>query len=87
MHSSHIEHAGRTWTIHHNGDFSGDARIAIDADRISMISPPVWPEDGYQVDIPIAVLEELIGRYLQSRAISLMEQLSGSDYLDSMVPG
>lgn len=81
MHTTQIDHEGWAWIIHHNGDFSGNARIQVPFTRVMS----GWDKDVRDVDIPIAVLKELLGRHLQARAISQIEQTSGADYLDSMV--
>lgn len=76
MITSQIEHEGKDFTIHHNGDFSGNAHIVLDHKGTESLGA-----HGCQVKIPIAVLRELIGRDLQSIEIGRIEQMSGAEFL------
>lgn len=55
--------------FHHNGDFSGNVIIENDDDRI---------------EIPFVDILELVGRYYRDKKFSEIEQMTGTEYLNSL---
>lgn len=65
------------WTIHHNGDYSGNVKMIVSTEWIEKSSEPFW-----LVNIPFEVLEELVGQKMQSDQISKLEQMTGIEFLE-----
>lgn len=61
---------------HHNGDFSGDV----------VFNPPspegILPLEA--VSVPFADMLELVGAWYKDKKISALEQMSGTEFLDSV---
>jgi hypothetical protein len=75
----------QTYNVNINGDFSGDAWIDVDPDRVETFT---WEgTTRVTVKIPFEVLEELVGRKHIARAISRLEDKSGRDYLADTLAG
>lgn len=82
MHTTEIEHNGRIWYFHHNGDFSGNVVVDIESPFIDRAH-----ELGVSVQIPFEVLEEFVGQYIQSNMISVVEHFTGKGYLRATFEG
>jgi hypothetical protein len=64
------------WYVHHNGDFSGDVFFETDSGLHQRV------EEMGRVEIPFDLLKELVGRYIQGRVISNIEDMDGADTID-----
>lgn len=65
-------------TISYNGDYSGDAIINVVLSDYSAGYP------ANSIRVPCEALLEFAGRYLMSKKISAIEELSGREILDSL---
>lgn len=79
MHSHDITADGENFTIHTNGDFSGGVILNVRPTRTAHNNYGDVPM--VEVEIPFAVLEELVGRKYQRQHISEVEQQSGAEFL------
>lgn len=61
----------RTYSIQHNGDFSGDVHIA---------------HHGVEAIIPFTVMLEVVGRWLQQQKINDIESMTGTEMMEDVAP-
>jgi hypothetical protein len=72
-------------TIHHNGDYSGDAivtvqNIGVEPEKGKSLSG--YPER--EIKVPCAALIEFVGQHLACEMISTLEDLSGKELIDRL---
>lgn len=74
MHTfQHTDEDGIEWTVHHNGDFSGDV----------FMNNEEWTI-GRAVGIPFDLLREIVGLQMLAKQVARLEDLDGNMYLDSL---
>jgi len=67
---------GRTWCVHHNGDFSG----GIVFDRDDGFHQRV--EEEGRCEIPFRLLQEIVGRYYIDEAVDKLQDSTGVEFLE-----
>ena len=77
MHTTRLQ-SGRQ--VHHNGDYSGDVKIAFKPDEVEHIPAGFSPE-YYEVTVDFEDLMELVSNYVRDRYISALEQSVPRDVL------
>lgn len=64
----------RIFTVHHNGDWSGDIKI-------SRTSPAFTNPDEF-IELPFELLKHLVGRYINDVRIAVMENTPGNEIVE-----
>ncbi len=67
--------------FHHNGDYSGDVRIIVPADKVDHIDWPTPADGTFQITIPFEVLAEFVGEAVRDARESRLEQLEWYEVL------
>lgn len=86
MHT-HILHSedGEEFVVNVNGDFSGDAWITGRTTRFSETHRDIDPRlNASTLKIPFEVLEELVGRKIQSDMEAWLENIDGRQFLQEV---
>jgi hypothetical protein len=89
MHSQDIYVDGELYTVHTNGDFSGNVKINFNAtiNERKLEMPFVTHQGGtdnkpfWTVELPFDLLAELVGRWVQGNAIDQLEDQTGIEVL------
>ena len=72
MHSYDHTIAGRNYTVHHNGDYSGDLKIDMAA---SAVEPGFPPDNGrVTVSVPFTLLADIVAQAVSAERISFYEE-------------
>jgi hypothetical protein len=72
MHTTRIETDSAVYTVHHNGDFSGD--VIVRGDSEAMDSTLYHIDHSRDVHIPFEVMERLVAEKVRQRYIEWEEQ-------------
>lgn len=95
MQSMHIVHIGalneyaggyrpEAFTVHHNGDFSGDVKIEVMAPRVTVLpaaSGTIYGNPITEVVIPFEVLKQAVAEYARRYRISALKDATDDDVL------
>ena len=68
--------------FHYNSDLSGEVKIQVL--QVDGFKPGGFREITEEINIPAWMLLEFVGRFVQSEAISSIEDMSGRDFLSLM---
>jgi hypothetical protein len=69
MHTTHFKIDGQPYTVHHNGDYSGDVIIALaGGDEPYVAETELRP-------IPFQLMEKLVAEKVRDERISALEQM------------
>lgn len=83
---NHEDGLDGTFTIHHNGDYSGDCKFILPPEAVEHWTA-VKDYPGYFVaNIPFDVLKHLVGKYIGEQVIASIENTHPETFLDSLIP-
>ncbi len=69
------------YRFHHNGDYSGDVRIIVPADKVDHIDWPIPGDGTFEIVIPFEVLGEFVAESVADARIGRLEQLEWYEVL------
>jgi hypothetical protein len=72
------DNEGYEWTVHHNGDYSGETLIDVHHSRVEINDDNV-PLLTHTVKLPFELLEGLVGDRMRSEAIARLEGRTGQE--------
>ena len=79
MHSWDCTVEGKDFTVHHNGDYSGEVKIVLGA---SAVEPDFPPGNGRAVvDVPFRLLARIVADAIRSERIAFYEQAGARELL------
>jgi hypothetical protein len=72
------------FTVHHNGDYSGDVWITVEGSRLEDLGEVEPGVHHHIVKIPFDVMKELVANWARANIISDYEQMSADEIFDRL---
>jgi hypothetical protein len=65
---------GKEVTFHHNGDYSGDVLIVVQAHKVAHYESTSHTSEHYEIEIPFNDLKMLVAEYVRGEKVDRLEQ-------------